>query len=278
MQKDKKISVILPCRDEEKSIAICINKIKTSLKNQDYEIIVSDSSKDKSPEIAKNLNVKVIKHNLEGYGNALLEGFKHAKGEYIIFADADNTYDFLEIPRFIEELDKGYDLVIGSRINGKIEKNAMPFSHRYFGTPLMNKLIRIFFRKKISDCNSGFRAIKKQSLESLKLKTKGMEFASEMIIKAIKNKLRIKEIPINYSKRIGQSKLKSLNDGWLHLRFMLLYSPNYLFLLPSLLFILLGFIIMIPLLNGSFTIFGITFKNHPMFIGSILVILGYQLF
>jgi len=277
MEKDTKISVVLPCRNEEKSIEICINKIKTALKGKNYEIIVADSSTDKSIEIAEKLNAKVIKHNLKGYGSALLEGFKHAKGDYIIFGDADNTYDFLEIPKFTEQLDKGYDLVIGSRLKGKIQKGAMPFMHRYFGTPVFNFLSKLFFGKKISDCNSGFRAIKKQALEKLELKTKGMEFASEMIIKAVKRNLKIKEIPITYSKRIGASKLKTWHDGWLHLRFMLLYSPNYVFLYPGLVLAILGFIIMIPLLPGKFNFLGLTFYTHPMFIGSILTILGYQL-
>ncbi|MDP3027725.1 MAG: glycosyltransferase family 2 protein [Nanoarchaeota archaeon] len=281
-----KISVVLPCRNEEGSIAICIEKIKKafeSIKEKDYEIIVSDSSRDKSAEIAKkiaqnsNKKVKVIKHDLDGYGNACLKGIEHAKGKYVIIGDVDNTYDFSEIPRFIEELDKGYDLVIGSRFKGKIERGAMPFSHRYIGTPILNFLLSLFFRKKISDCNSGFRAIKKEALDKLSLKTTGMEFASEMLIKAIKNNLKIKEIPITYSKRTGNSKLKSFSDGWKHLRFMLLYSPNYVFLIPGIFLTILGFILMLLILTKSLTLFGITFQTHPMFIGSVLVILGYQL-
>jgi len=277
-----KISVVLPCRNEEKAIGVCVKKIKTALKKEkikqkDYEIIVSDSSIDKSPEIAKKLGAKVIKHNLVGYGNAYIQGLKHAKGDYIIMGDADNTYDFLQIPEFIKQLDKGYDLIIGSRLLGKIEKGAMPFSHRRFGTPIMNLLLRIFFKKKVSDCNSGFRAIKKQALDKLNLKTRGMEFASEMVMKAAKHNLKIKEIPITYSKRIGDSKLDTLNDGWKHLRFMLLYSPNYVFLIPGILLTILGFLIMVLILTNHLTLFGIAFQTHPMFIGNILVVLGYQL-
>jgi len=275
-----KYSVILPCRNEEKTLEICIKKIKKTFKEineKDYEIIVSDSSVDKSPEIAKKLKVKLVKHNLQGYGNAYLKAFKHAKGDYIIIGDSDNTYDFSEIPKFIEQLEKGYDLVIGTRLKGKIEKGAMPPLHRYLGTPILNKFIKIFFGRKFSDCNSGFRAIKRKALEKLNLKTKGMEFASEIIMKAIKNKLKIKEIPITYSKRVGDSKLKTWNDGWKHLRFMLLYSPNYLFLIPGLILVLLGFLIMSLILTENLVLFGITFQTHPMFIGSILSILGYQL-
>lgn len=279
--KNPKISIVLPCRNEESSIAICIEKIKKafeSIKEKDYEIIVSDSSTDKSAEIAKKFSkVRVIEHDLDGYGNACLKGIKHSKGDYLIVGDSDNTYDFLEIPKFIGELDKGYDLVVGSRFKGEIKKRAMPFLHKYIGTPILNSLLSLFFRKKISDCNSGFRAIKKEALNKLGLKTTGMEFASEMIIKAIKNNLKIKEIPITYSKRIGNSKLKSFSDGWKHLRFMLLYSPNYVFLVPGIFLTVLGFVIMLLILTKSLILFGITFQTHPMFIGSILVILGYQL-
>jgi len=273
-----KISVILPCRNEENSIAFCIEKIKKALGKKDYEIIVSDSSSDRSPEIAgKFRKVRVVKHNLQGYGNAILQGLKKAKGEYIIIGDADGTYDFSEIPKFIEQLDNGFDFVIGSRFQGKIEKGAMPFSHRYFGTPALNFLTKLFFKTKISDINSGFRAIKKPALKKLNLKTTGMEFASEMIIKAVKNNLKITEIPISYSKRIGHSKLKSFNDGWKHLRFMLIYSPSYVFLIPGLLMLFLGFVLMELILSNKLTLLGIKFQIHPMFIGSILVILGYQL-
>jgi glycosyltransferase involved in cell wall biosynthesis len=272
-----KISVILPCKNEEQTILSCIQKINLGLKGKDYEIIVSDSSKDNSAKIAQTTNAKVIKHNLDGYGNAILQGIAHAKGEYIIIGDADNTYDFTQIPLFIEQLEKGYDLVIGSRIKGKIQARAMPFSHRHIGTPLLNILAFIFFKKKLSDINSGFRAIKKESLKKLDLKTAGMEFASEMIIKAIKHNLKIKEIPINYFRRNGVSKLKPINDGYRHIRFMLLYSPNFVFLIPGMFLILSGLLIMILILLKKFILFNITFQTHPMFIGSILTILGYQL-
>jgi len=273
-----KISVVLPCRNEEKSIKLCIKKIKKALKNKDYEIIVADSSQDSSAEIAKKQGskVKVIKHSLIGYGNAILQGLTKAKGDYIIIGDADNTYNFLEIPRFLTELDKGYDLVIGSRLKGKIQPGAMPLSHRYIGTPVLNFLTKIFFKKRFSDINSGFKAIKKDALQKLNLKTKGMEFASEMLMKAIKNKLKIKEIPITYSRRIGKSKLKTWHDGWQHLRFLLLWSPNFVFLYPGLILTILGFLIMILVLLEKLTLFGISFQTHPMFIGSALAILGYQ--
>jgi len=214
------ISVVLPCKNEEKTICICIKKIKKALRNHDFEIIVSDFSSDKSKELAKNLKATVINAK-DGYGNAYIEGFKHAKGEYIIIGDADNTYDFLEIPKFITELDKCYDLVIGSRLQGTIKKGAMKPLHRYIGNPLLTGVFNLLFNTNLSDTHSGFRAIKKSKLKKLNLKSPGMEFALEMLIKASKNKLRIKEIPITYSKRIGESKLNSFSDGVRHLKLML---------------------------------------------------------
>ncbi len=215
-----KYSIVLPCRNEEKAIGICIKKIKKALKQQDYEIIISDSSLDKSAEIAKKLGAKIMKAQ-KGYGNAYLEGFKHANGDYIIIGDVDNTYNFLEIPNFIKELEKCYDFVIGSRLKGNIEKNAMKPLHRYIGNPLLTLVFNALFNTKLSDTHSGFRAIKKDALKKLNLKSPGMEFALEMLIKAAKKKLKIKEIPITYSKRIGESKLNSFRDGSRHLKLML---------------------------------------------------------
>ncbi|MEK6951612.1 MAG: glycosyltransferase [Nanoarchaeota archaeon] len=269
-----KISVVLPCRNEEKTIGVCIGKIRKALKGKDYEIIVSDSSSDRSAIIAKNLGVKIIKHDKVGYGAAYLEGFSQATGDYIIMGDSDNTYDFLDIPRFIDELDRGYDLVIGHR--KRICKAAMPLLHKYIGNPFLSFLMRIFFHEKIKDSQSGFRAIRKDKLKKLNLQTKGMELASEMIVKAIKNKLKIKEIPITYYPRVGESKLRSFNDGWKHLRFMLLYSPIYLFIIPGLILFILGFCVMIRLLFDSFQLFGLTFFTHPSIIGAFLAMIGYQ--
>jgi glycosyltransferase involved in cell wall biosynthesis len=279
MDKEVEVSVILPCRNEEKTIGICIRKAQDIFKkyNINGEIIVSDSSRDNSPLIAESLGAIVVKHNKKGYGVALLEGFKEAKGKYIVMADADNTYDLLDVPRFLEQLEKGYDFVIGSRTKGKIKKGAMPFMHRYVGNPLLSFTLNSFFKSKISDANSGYRAFTREALDKMQLKTTGMEFASEMIVSALKNKLKIKEIPIVYSKRVGKSKISSFSDGWRHLRFMLLYSPTYLFLIPGIILFALGFLIMTLLLFGPITISGFHFDYHFMFLGSLLVLLGYQI-
>lgn len=261
------ISVILPCRNEEQALAYCINQINEVFAKHKIngEIIVSDSSTDSSPDIANKLGVKLVKHDLVGYGRACLEGFKIAQGKYIFMADADGTYDFNEIPNFLKHLDQGYDLVIGNRLRGKIEKNAMPWLHQYFGNPALSFLLRLFFKSPVADAHSGMRAIKHSSLLLLNLRTTGMEFASEMIIRAAQEKLKIKELPINYHKRQGVSKLKPFSDGWRHLRFMLMFAPNYLFLIPGILLVTLGLLLIV------------LFINHVVY-GCFLLIVGYQIF
>jgi len=277
--KNLELSVILPCRNEEKSLGFCIATIEEILKkyNINGEIIVSDSSIDNSPLIAKKFKVKLVKHDKIGYGRAYLEGFKIAKGEYIFLADSDGTYDFREIPRFLKYLRRGYDFVIGNRFKGKIEKGAMPWHHRYIGNPLLSFLLKMFFRTSLGDSHCGMRAIAKRALEKLHLRTTGMEFASEMIIRALRKKLKIKELPINYYTRIGYSKLRSFRDGWKHLRFMLLYSPLFLFFIPGFFLLLIGLASMIWLYLDTPNIFGIEFQYHPIFLSALLIIIGYQL-
>jgi len=255
------VSIVLPCRDEEKSVGICIKTIKDAMSKlkYSYEIIVSDSSKDKSASIAKKQGARVVKHNKVGYGNALLEGFNTAKGDIIVMADADNTYNFHEIPIFLEEI-KQADFVIGSRFKGEINKGAMPILHKYIGNPALTFILRLLFGAKVSDAHCGFRAIKKSAFEKLGLRTPGMEFASEMIIKAVQKGLKIKEIPITYHRRIGKSKMNSFRDGWKHLRFMLLFSPTYLFFIPGSIIFLLGLLQIVS----------------NQYLGTALVVCGYQ--
>jgi glycosyltransferase involved in cell wall biosynthesis len=276
-KKTPEISIILPCRNEEKALDFCLTQVKKVIKenNLNAEVIVSDSSTDSSPEIALKQRVILVKHNKEGYGNAYLEGLKYAKGKYIFMADADGTYDFAEIPKFTEKLKEGYDFILGDRFKGKMEKNAMSWTHKYIGNPALSSLLRLFFKTKIHDVHCGMRMIKKDALERLDLKTTGMEFASEMIIQALKNNLKIKEIPINYYKRRGKSKLNSIPDGWRHLRFMLLYSPMFLFFIPGIILILLGFISGALIYFGA-DIFGRVFFYHPIFLSSLCLISGYQ--
>lgn len=218
------VSVVLPCLNEEKGVGICIKKIKEVFNenNINGEIIVVDNgSRDKTSEIAKNYGANVIYEIKKGYGRAYLTGFKEAKGDIIVMGDGDNSYDFYEIPRFLEELKiNNTDFVIGNR--KIIKKNASPFLHKYIGRPFFSSILKIFFNIKISDSHCGFGAIKKESLDRLGLKSSGMEFASEILIKSKKNNLKIKEIPIVYYKRIGKSKLRTFRDGARHLKLIFL--------------------------------------------------------
>jgi glycosyltransferase involved in cell wall biosynthesis len=273
------VSVILPCRNEEKSLLGCINSINKVFVDFgiEGEIIVSDSSTDGSPAIARAAGAVLVKHNKEGYGIACLEGFKIAEGKYLFLADPDSTYDFSEIPAFISQLQNGYDFVIGNRFAGKIESGAMPWSHRYFGRYIFKILISIFFKSKIEDIHCGMRALAKDAFSRLRLRTTGMEFASEMIIKSLKQNLKIKELPINYFRRQGATKLKTMTDGWRHLRFILLYSPMVLFFWPGLFLFLFGILIFALAAFDLLKISNIQFQYHPVFLASLLVILGYQL-
>ncbi|MBU1201414.1 MAG: glycosyltransferase [Nanoarchaeota archaeon] len=274
MKKDYKISVVLPCRNEEKTIGLCIDKINKVLKGKDYEIIVSDSSTDKSADIAREKGVIVVKHDKVGYGNAYLEGFKKVTGDVIVMGDSDNTYDFEELPRLLEHI-KNHDLIIGRR--KFIHKKAMPFLHRYIGNPFLSFILRLFFSSKVKDTHSGFRVIRRLALEKLVLRTTGMEFASEMIIKAAINDLKIKEVPINYYKRVGHSKLQTFRDGWKHLRFMLLYSPTYLFFLPGMLMFIFGLIGLVFLSTNTLIIINFELGIHAAILSSLITILGFQL-
>jgi glycosyltransferase involved in cell wall biosynthesis len=274
------ISIILPCLNEEKAIGACLEQIKTVIKanNLNAEIIVVDNgSTDKSCQIAVKKGVHLVHEEEKGYGCAYLKGFSVARGKYLFLADSDASYDFNEIPKFTGELKKGYDFVLGNRFKGKIAKNAMPWAHRYIGNPVLSGVLRLFFKVKVHDAHCGMRAITSKALEMLNLKTIGMEFASEMIIMAGKNNLKIAELPIDYHKRLGNSKLKSFVDGWRHLRFMLLYSPLFLFFLPGVVLFLTGAGLMLWMYFASPTIFGLKLHFHPMFFAALLIIIGYQL-
>ncbi|MBD3387337.1 MAG: glycosyltransferase [Candidatus Altiarchaeales archaeon] len=267
-----KVSVILPCRNEEAALGECIDEIREALEGSDYEIIVSDSSTDRSPEIAREKSAKVVKHDLPGYGRAYLEGFKEAAGDYFMLGDADGTYDFKEIPEFLKALDGGFDLVIGDRFRGRIHEGAMPWHHRHIGNPLLSWIFRLFFNADVHDTHCGLRAVRRDALEGMELKTTGMEFASEMLIKATEKGLRIGEIPIEYHVRKGESKLRSFSDGWRHLRFMLMYAPDRIFLAPGAALLALG------LAAISYSILGYAGDgiSPSVVAGMVSSLLGYQ--
>lgn len=218
------LSVILPCRNEELAIGSCIDSIKEVFKENNIrgEIIVSDSSSDKSADISRAKGVRVVQHNKKGYGRAYLEAFKVARGKIIFLADPDGSYDFNEIPKFINYIDSGLDFVVGNRFKGNIESGAMPWLHRYIGNPLLSNFLNVLYKTKVNDVHCGMRCIRRSALLELNLKTTGMEFASEMVVQAKKNNLKIKEVAINYYPRKGESKLRSFVDGWRHLQFICL--------------------------------------------------------
>ena len=274
------VSVIIPSLNEEKTIGECIEKVKRVFdeRNIKGEIIVADNSTDRTPEIARFLGAKIVTPDKRGYGYAYLYAFKHARGKYIVIGDADNTYDFLEIPKLLEPLRKGEaDFVMGSRFKGKILPGAMPWLHKYIGNPLLTWFLNFFFKAGVSDAHSGFRAITKEALQKLKLRCHGMEFASEMIIEAVRRGLRIKEVPIIYHPRDGESKLSSFSDGWRHLKFMLLYSPKHLFVYPGMVLFLFGFVLVLLISAGLSKFGNVSLGVHSMITSSLIAISGYQL-
>ncbi|MBA3064687.1 glycosyltransferase family 2 protein [Candidatus Woesearchaeota archaeon] len=280
MENKPEVSVVLPCLNEEATIGECIKNIKNIFKKENIngEIIVSDNgSTDNSVKIANSLNVKVVYQPLKGYGAACIKGIHAASGKFIVMADCDATYDFLEIPTLLKPLKEGYDFVIGTRFKGRIEKGAMPWTHRYIGNPFLSFIVNRFFKTNLSDVHCGFRVFTKEAFERMNLRTTGMEFASEMVISASKNKLKICEVPISYNKRKGKSKLKSFSDGWRHIRFIFMYSPTHLFLVPGLFLFLVGLVGITVLRQGPLLISGFNIDIHFMLFGSLLTLLGYHI-
>ena len=224
-----------------------------------------------------NASARVVHQSLRGYGAAYLAGISAAEGQYIIIGDSDDTYDFTDLERFITPLREGYDFVIGSRLKGKILPGAMPKLHRYIGNPVLTGILNLLFRSGGSDAHCGMRSFTQDAYQQMELRTTGMEFASEMVINATKANLKIAEVPITYYPREGESKLNSFRDGWRHLRFMLMLSPTYLFLIPGILLFLLGLVATVALLPGPLQIGGRAYDIHVMVLTCLLCLLGYQL-
>ena len=271
------VSIIIPCMNEENTIGECIQKALSTLKREglEGEIIVSDSSTDNSRKIAQDMGVKVIIPIGKGYGNAYIESMKYVQGKYLLFTDADGTYDLNDIPKFIKPLmDNRADLVMGTRLKGDIKKGAMPSLHRYIGNPLLTGILNWLFNTNISDAHCGMRAITRDAYQKLDIKSEGMEYASEMVIEAARKRLRITEVPISYYPRLTPSKLHSWLDGWRHLRFMMLYNPTPFLFIPGLLVFLLGvFMTVTMIMRGDIVTRGL----HSFIIGSLLAIIGIQM-
>jgi glycosyltransferase involved in cell wall biosynthesis len=275
------ISVVIPCLNEAETLATCIEKVKVAFGNNPvrYEVIVADNgSTDQSPEIARRAGARLVHVLAKGYGNALMGGISQAKAQFIIMGDADDSYDFTALMPFLEKLREGYDLVMGNRFLGGIKAGAMPFLHKYLGNPVLSGIGRLFFRTPIGDFHCGLRGFTKAAYDRMDLQTTGMEFASEMVVKASLLGLRITEVPTTLSPD-GRSRpphLRTWRDGWRHLRFMLLYSPRWLFLYPGVALIALGFLGMLWLWSGPRELYGVKFDIHTFLYAAMTVIIGFQ--
>lgn len=273
------VSVVIPCLNEEATIASCIRKALAafSMARLDGEVIVVDNgSTDRSVEIARNAGARVVDEQRKGYGSALRKGIEEAQGKYVIMGDGDDTYDFTTVDQFVQLLRQGFELVMGSRFGGKILPGAMTWSHRYIGNPILSGMLRIFFGGGVSDAHCGLRAFSKEAYQKMDLHTTGMEFASEMVIHSLKKKLKIAEVPITYYPRLGESKLSSFRDAWRHIRFMLLYSPGYLFLLPGFVIFLVNLALTVRLAFSPIHLFGRGWDIHPMVFCAMFTLLGWQ--
>jgi len=274
------LSVVMPTLNEERGIAECIDRITRALEElQVYgEVIVSDSSTDRTPEIAAEHGARVVTPDRPGYGYAYRYAFREARGEYVAIGDADTTYDFTELPalyRLVAERDA--DMAMGSRLEGEIKPGAMPALHQYVGNPLLTKFLNVFYGAGVSDAHSGFRLLRRSTLEGLNLRTDGMEFASEMVMEAAAHDLEIAEVPITYHEREGEATLESFRDGWRHVRFMLVNAPGYLFSVPGVLLAAAGALLVGLSLTGAEP-FGARFGIRSIVAGGLAVLVGNQVF
>jgi glycosyltransferase involved in cell wall biosynthesis len=278
MERSTDISIVFPCLNEEKTISICIRKAKEVLKKEKLHgeiIVVDNASTDNSRKIAEKEGANVVEEPIKGYGAAYIKGFSVAKGKIIVMCDSDNTYDLNELPALLDNIGR-YDIIMGNRMKKK-NRSSMPWLHRHIGNPLLTLTLNLFFNLRLNDTQSGLRVFKRKIIDTLSFTSIGMEFASEFLIKTSKAGYKIKEVPIRYRPRQGESKLSSFKDGWRILRFMLLYSPFYLFFVPGLLIFVLGFLMMAILLPGPLNLKNFVFDIHPMVLGSGLCILGFQI-
>jgi glycosyltransferase involved in cell wall biosynthesis len=275
------VSVVMPCLNEAESVAECIRKARLSLSELglEGEIVVADNgSTDGSQEIARRLGARVVHVEAKGYGSALLGGFAAARGTYVVMGDADGSYDFGRLGPFIEKLREGNDVVIGNRFKGGIQPGAMPALNRYVGNPILSRLGRRFYGSQIGDFHCGIRAFKRESLARLDLGASGMEFASEMVVKASLAKMRIAEVPttLHPATRTRAPHLRRWRDGWRHLRFLLLYSPRWLFLYPGLFLMLAGLAGLAWLLPHPRKVGDVGFDVQTLLFAAVCVVVGFQ--
>jgi glycosyltransferase involved in cell wall biosynthesis len=279
MSSPVQISVVIPCLNEEEAVGGVVDQAWEGIRRSGREgevIVVDNDSSDRSAEVAAEHGAHVVNEPRRGYGSAYLTGLANARGDYVVMGDADETYPMQELGPFVDRLEHGDDLVLGSRFKGKIHGDAMPWLNRRIGNPILTGLLNLFFGVKVSDAHCGMRAVRRDALRTLDLHSTGMEFASEMVFKAYRRGLRVSEIPIDYFPRVGESKLNRLGDAWRHARFMLVYSPSWLYFLPGAVFFLLGLIGALILAAGPVDIFGRTWEIHTMLACIAGILVGAQ--
>jgi glycosyltransferase involved in cell wall biosynthesis len=270
------ISIVMPCLNEQQTVVTCVTKALGWLERSGYAgevLVVDNGSTDGSDDLARAAGARVEYENRRGYGAALRRGFALAYGDWLIMGDCDNTYEFSELDDLVAPLAEGYELAVGDRFAGGIAAGAMTWSHRYIGTPAISFLIKMFCGLSIGDSQCGLRAFTRDVLDRLELRTDGMELASEMIVKAARRGVRVANVPVPYGERLGVAKLNTLRDGWRHLRFLLLATPNFLFTIPGVLLALTGVLILgLALPAEGFVVGDITWQ--PVFAGGIFVVVG----
>jgi len=281
-QSGIELSIVLPCLNEEKTVGNCVSQAKSFLKESKVigEVIVADNgSTDNSVEIAKKNDARVIHVTNKGYGSALMGGFETANGKYIIMADADESYDLANLMPFVEKLREGYDLVMGNRFKGGIKKGAMPWHHKYIGNPVLSFIGQLFFRTPAKDFHCGLRGFTKEAIAKMNLQTTGMEFASEIVVKASILEMKVTEVPTTLSPdgRARPPHLRSIRDGWRHLRFLLIFSPRWLFLIPGIVFLLLGGVASLILFFGPVNTSLRLFDFHSFILAGTAMMIGLSM-
>jgi glycosyltransferase involved in cell wall biosynthesis len=276
------LSVVMPCLNERETVGTCVSKAIAALQAAGIagEVIVADNgSTDGSPEVATSAGARLVRVQQRGYGNALKGGIQAARGTYVLMADSDDSYDLSHIPRFVEALKGGSDLVMGNRFRGGIRKRAMPILHRYLGNPVLTRIGRLFFHSPCGDFHCGIRAFRKQSYDRMDIRSTGMEFASEMVVKASLLGMKVSEVPTTLSPdgRSHPPHLRTWHDGWRHLRFLLMYSPRWLFLYPGMASILAGLAACLWLMPGPRRIGNVVFDVHTLAYGFGSILVGSQL-
>lgn len=281
MEKQVELTIVMPCLNEAETLKVCIDKAMKYLNDNNIsgEVVIGDNgSTDGSQEIARSCGARVVDIPRKGYGSALMGAIQAAHGKYVIMGDSDDSYDFSNLNAYVEKLREGYDLVMGNRFKGGVAKGAMPFLHRYLGNPVLSFIGKLFFGGGINDFHCGLRGFRQDIVTLLNLQTTGMEFASEMVVKSQINKLKIIEVPTTLSPD-GRSRpphLRTWRDGWRHLRFLLLYSPKWLFLIPGSTLMILGLLLFVLIQKGPVQLMNIYFDTNTLLYAGAFIVIGFQ--